>query len=388
MRSAELFAGCGGLALGLSRSGFDSAVMVEHDSNAVATVAFNAAKGVAHVAEWKLRHLDVRDIDWRTWRGEVDLVSGGPPCQPFAIGGKKRGHADRRDMWPEAVRAVAEISPDAFLFENVRNIASPTFRSYLDWIVACLCFPDRPRRKDESHASHLARLNATTSPASYSVTWQVLNAADYGAPQLRHRVIIQGLSASLQAKPAPMVPTHSRMRLLWDQYVTGAYWHRHGLAAPVRPEASSDAARLRALRVLKAPPAGRPWVTLRDAIADLGLPNGRNSHVFQAGARSYTGHTGSLLDLPAKALKAGDHGVPGGENMVRSPDGAIRYLTMREASRLVGLPDDYAFPRSWTETMRQLGNAVPTQLSEAAGRHIRAQLEIARRSPAISVAAE
>jgi DNA (cytosine-5)-methyltransferase 1 len=109
-------------------------------------------------------------------------------------------------------------------------------------------------------------------------------------------------------------------------------------------------------------------VTVRDAIHGLGEPNGQTNHVFQSGARAYKGHTGSPLDLPAKALKAGDHGVPGGENMMVRDDGGVRYFTAREAARLVGLPDDYLFPASWSETMRGLGNAVPAALGEAVGR--------------------
>jgi DNA (cytosine-5)-methyltransferase 1 len=81
------------------------------------------------------------------------------------------------------------------------------------------------------------------------------------------------------------------------------------------------------------------------------------------------------LDQPAKALKAGDHGVPGGENMMVRDDGTVRYFTTREAARLQGLPDSYQFPRSWTESMRQLGNAVPAQLAEAMGNWISEALE-------------
>jgi DNA (cytosine-5)-methyltransferase 1 len=122
-------------------------------------------------------------------------------------------------------------------------------------------------------------------------------------------------------------------------------------------------------------PAGAPWATVRDALLGLGEPDGEQNHVFQAGARVYPGHTGSPLDLPAKALKAGDHGVPGGENMMVRDDESVRYFTMREAARLVGFPDEYQFPGSWTESMRQLGNAVPTSLGEAAGRWIRSLME-------------
>ncbi len=126
---------------------------------------------------------------------------------------------------------------------------------------------------------------------------------------------------------------------------------------------------------MKRPPPGKPWVTVRDATADLGEPDGVNGHVLQPGARSYEGHTGSILDMPAKALKAGDHGVPGGENMIRYADGSVRYFTIREAARLVGLPDSYSFPRSWTESMRQLGNAVPAQLGEVVGRWLAEMIE-------------
>jgi DNA (cytosine-5)-methyltransferase 1 len=70
------------------------------------------------------------------------------------------------------------------------------------------------------------------------------------------------------------------------------------------------------------------------------------------------------LDFPSKALKAGAHGVPGGENMVRYDDGSVRYFTVREAARLQGLPDEMEFPEAWCENMRQLGNAVPTELAE------------------------
>jgi len=93
-----------------------------------------------------------------------------------------------------------------------------------------------------------------------------------------------------------------------------------------------------------------------------------SNHAFQPGARVYPGHTGSPLDEPAKALKAGDHGVPGGENMLVYPDGTVRYFTVREAARLQGISDEFEFPRSWTESMRQLGNAVPVPLAEIMGR--------------------
>lgn len=367
MRSAELFAGCGGLALGMSRAGFSHALMAEYDFDAVATARHNKARLLEHVQHWPIEQTDVRGIDWEPLRGQLAVISGGPPCQPFGIGGKKLGPDDSRDMWPEAVRAIRQAQPEGFLFENVRNIAGPRFRGYLEWILQHLGRPSEVRRANEYHEEHLARLLQMGGRPEYRVAWQVVNAADYGAPQIRHRVLIFGIREGRGVRPKAMPPTHSRDRLIWDQYVTGEYWDRHGLKRRAEPSNSRDRNRLSVLRAMRCPPTGLPWVTVRDAISGLGEPDGLRNHVFQYGAKVYPGHTGSPLDLPAKALKAGDHGVPGGENMMVRDDKSVRYFTAREAARLVGLPDDYLFPRSWSETMRQLGNAVPAQLGEAAG---------------------
>ena len=198
-----------------------------------------------------------------------------------------------------------------------------------------------------------------------------MNAADFGAPQKRHRLVIVGVRRD-QASCAPLLmKTHSRERLLWDQWISATYWNMHGISAPKSGPANSDRAAISRLQKERIKPSTMPWITVRDAISDLGEPNGTGNHCFQAGARVYKGHTGSPLDQPAKALKAGDHGVPGGENMMVRDDGSVRYFSLREAARLQGLPDDYEFPRSWSESMRQLGNAVPTQLSAAIGEEIR-----------------
>lgn len=373
MQSAELFAGCGGLALGMSHAGFKHRYMAEFDRDAVATVLHNKNKGVEHVRDWPMGLQDVREIDWKALSA-LDLVSGGPPCQPFGIGGKKRGQDDQRDMWPEAIRAIREAKPRLFLFENVRNIAGPRFRPYLDWIVAHLGRPSLVRRPNEGHDEHRARLLASRTQRDYEVVWQLVNAADFGAAQIRHRVLIFGVRRDLGVAPAPMTSTHSRDRLLWDQYVTGEYWARHGLKRRKEAILRQDQVRVAQLAREGREPDGAAWVTVRDVLRGLGEPNGRRNHVMQPGARVYPGHTGSPLDLPAKALKAGDHGVPGGENMMVRDDRTVRYFTTREAARLVGLPDDYEFPRSWTESMRQLGNAVPAPLGAAAGKWLRTQV--------------
>ncbi|MBF0333016.1 MAG: DNA (cytosine-5-)-methyltransferase [Alphaproteobacteria bacterium] len=368
MRSVELFSGCGGLALGTARAGFEHVRMVEWNAEACATLAHNGIRGVEHARDWPLIRGDVRAIDWSEVGEPVDLVAGGPPCQPFSIGGKHQGNEDSRDMWPEAIRAVRALRPRAFLFENVRGLARPAFADYLAWIKAHLAVPRLVRRKGEDHAAHLARLSQSMGRADYDVIVLKVNAADYGAAQKRHRVVLAGVRGDLGLALAAPPPTHSRGRLLWDQWISGEYWARHGMAAPVGgPASAADRNMVARMRAGGERPTEAAWRTVRDAIAGLGEPTGSANHVFQDGARVYPGHTGSPLDEPAKALKAGDHGVPGGENMMVRADGSVRYFTVRETARLQGLPDEWSFPSSWTESMRQLGNAVPVELAQALG---------------------
>jgi len=365
VKSVELFSGCGGLALGLSRAGFEHVLMVERNEDAVATIEHNRRRGVEHVRSWNVSQDDVRELDWSPLRGAIDLVAGGPPCQPFSIAGVAAGHEDERDMWPEAIRAVDEIWPKAFLFENVRGLGRPVFRDYFEWIQAALRRPHVHRRRGETHVNHKRRLERE-DPA-YKVIALSVNAADFGAPQKRHRIIVAGVRADLGVEIAPPERGHSKERLVWEQSVTGTYWRRHRMRRP--PEE-----REHPLQIM-IEPEHQPWVTVRDTIRDLGRPNNRGNHVLQPGARQYVGHTGSPLDEPAKALKAGVHGVPGGENMVVLDDGSVRYFTIREAARLQGLPDGFEFECVWSEAMRQLGNAVPAQMSEQLGVWMRSMID-------------
>jgi len=383
MRCVELFTGCGGLAMGLSRAGFKSLRLSEWDKPSVVNVLHNKRRRIKYVRDWPIHQEDVRSVAWEDYAG-VDLVAGGPPCQPFSIGGRHRGHEDERDMWPEADRAVRLIRPAGFIFENVRGLTREAFADYLRWVLLSLAMPDVEKAKNEDRAKHLKRLEAAfeRDEATYDVKMHRVDAADYGAAQRRHRVVILGLNRELGATLPELPKTHSRERLLWDQWVTGEYWERHGIKAPKQGPDRIDAAAVRRLREAKEPPKELPWRTVRDAIAGLGDPEGGSdipNHVFQPGARSYPGHTGSPLDMPAKALKAGVHGVPGGENMMARADGSVRYFTVREAARLQGMPDEYEFVGVWSENMRQLGNAVPVQLAEHVGCAMRDAIEVARK---------
>jgi DNA (cytosine-5)-methyltransferase 1 len=174
--------------------------------------------------------------------------------------------------------------------------------------------------------------------------------------------------------------THSYDRLLHDQWVTGEYWERHGISRNKRPTMSSSIGpKVKKLAAAPHAPDTLPWRTVRDAIVELPSPtsraaNGFANHKFQAGAKTYPGHTGSPLDLPAKTLKAGDHGVPGGENMLVNTDGSVRYFTVRESARIQTFPEGYMFHGSWTETMRQLGNAVPVALGHVVAKSVAEKL--------------
>ena len=171
--------------------------------------------------------------------------------------------------------------------------------------------------------------------------------------------------------------SHTLDRLLWDQWVTGQYWDEHRVSKKGQPAAPRKyAARITRLAAdfRLVPPPGQRFRTVRDALSGLPDPHDKEhtfaNHEFRAGARPYPGHTGSPLDEPSKALKAGDHGVPGGENMIALPNGKCRYYTVRESARIQTFPDDYIFSGTWTEAMRQVGNAVPVQLAETVGKSV------------------
>lgn len=377
MKSLELFAGAGGMAMGFELAGFEPVAVIEWNKWACESIRENQERGYPLVEKWPLHQGDVRDFDWSAVTETVDVVSGGPPCQPFSLGGKHRANADRRDMFPAAVEFVRRLRPRAFVFENVKGLTRSSFANYFQYILAQLEFPEIVRREHEDWEDHHQRLQVAKSSRGgasggliYNVQATLVNAADYGVPQRRERVFIVGFRSDLGVKWSFPRATHGIDALLRDQWVTGEYWRRHALPVPPVPEKFAE--RIRALRASLPPPDTKPWRTVRDAISDLPDPRdagaiGIQDHRFQAGARPYAGHTGSPLDLPAKTLKAGDHGVPGGENMMVRDDGSVRYFTARESARLQTFPDGYKLHGTWSEAMRQIGNAVPVMLARQVG---------------------
>jgi DNA (cytosine-5)-methyltransferase 1 len=355
VRSVELFAGAGGLALGCSLAGFEPAKLVEWDKWACDTLRQNQP-------DWDVIGADVRLVDWSTLEGSIDLISAGPPCQPFSVGGRHHMAHDPRDMFPATTEVICKLQPRAFIVENVRGLTRAAFVEYFQFILLRLEHPELAGRDGETWPEHLRRLQrehkAPTKGLRYNLVHTVVNAADYGVPQQRWRLFVVGFRDDISAAWSFPRPSHSRDALVYVQQVTGDYWAKYGMA---RGEMAASPALME--------PETRPWCTVRDVIGTLPEPvvggSGRHlNHVLQPGARTYPpGHTGSPLDLPAKALKAGVHGVPGGENVLRRPDGSVRYFTVRESARLQTFPDQYEFHGAWGEAMRQLGNAVPVLLA-------------------------
>jgi len=359
--------------MGVSLAGFKPLAVVEWDKWACDTVRENQRRAYPLVANWPLKEGDVREVDWSAIPQDIELLAGGPPCQPFSMGGKHRANDDKRDMFPATVDIVRRLRPKTFIVENVKGLTRSSFANYFEYIKLQLEFPEVPRQAEESWFDHLLRLQTEKtsgrmheSGLTYNVTATLVNAADYGVPQKRERVFLVGTRSDLGIDWHFPEATHSEDALIHSQWVSGEYWTRHNVATRDRPLPPPKLAkRIRALA--ERPPTTLPWRTVRDAIADLPDPRsptavGIRDHKFQAGAKVYPGHTGSPLDLPAKTIKAGDHGVPGGENMMVLQDGSVRYFTARETARIQTFPDGYVFHGSWSETMRQLGNAVPVAL--------------------------
>ncbi|MBY4797666.1 DNA cytosine methyltransferase [Collinsella sp. AGMB00827] len=322
LTAVELFAGAGGLLLGTALAGFKHLVAVEREHNCCNTLRLSQAKDYPLLhPDLQIIEQDVQSIDWSSMPKNIDLLAGGPPCQPFSLGGLSRAETDKRDMFPAFTSALATLKPRAFICENVKGLTRESFHQYYEYILLRLQHPSLLQHDHETWQQHAIRLSRAHTSANheglrYEVIPTVVNAADYGVPQNRYRVFIVGFRSDVEAAWAFPERTHG-----------------HNL---------------------------EPYVTLRTAIENV---PGLNNETGGGTPRSYPGHTGSELDKPSKAIKAGVHGVPGGENMIRYPDGSLRYLTVREAARVQTFPDGYEFTGAWSEGMRQIGNAVPVELA-------------------------
>lgn len=365
IKGVELFAGAGGLLLGSSLAGVEHVAAAEWNKWACGTMRENAANHYPLVDGLQVLEGDVRDVDWaQVTAGEnIDVVTGGPPCQPFSLGGLARNADDPRDMFPATTSVIEQLRPRAFVIENVKGLTRSSFSDYFEFIKLRLQHPELRAKEGETWREHAARLQkehtSVRSDLQYTLIPTLVDAANYGVPQHRHRVIMVGFRSDVDADWSFPAQTHSGAALARTQ-ASGEYWDRFGVSRasriPIKTSPVEDGM--------------KPWVTVRQALWDMPAPGvertaaGWLDHVLKPNAKSYKGHTGSPLDEPSKALKAGVHGVPGGENMIRFPDGSVRYFSTREAARIQTFPDRYAMHGAWTEALRQLGNAVPVHLAQ------------------------
>jgi DNA (cytosine-5)-methyltransferase 1 len=355
----DLFAGAGGLAVGLEKAGFFPVNLYELDKFACRTLRRNIESNTPTL-RGKVKEVGVHLVNWEAINRPVRLLAAGAPCQPFSLGGKHLAEQDGRNLFPEVLRAVHVLRPKVILLENVRGLARPSFRPYFEYILRQLRYPSLRPHHDEVWQDHDSRLvnheRAHRSQPEYQVTWALVDAADYGVPQNRARIFIVATEPDLPGYEFPSA-THSKNALLRDQMV-GAYFerHNHRLFRDLTPIPEDD--------------GKRPWCTVRDALKGLPDPAeletlARMNHWKIPGARAYPGHAGSKLDWPAKTIKAGVHGVPGGENILVEDGGEIRYLTLRETARLQTFPNKHLFEGPRLHVTRQIGNAVPCDLAKA-----------------------
>ena len=327
-RAMDLFAGAGGMTLGMRAAGVRTAVAVEREAMRCETFA-------RHSPGTALIQADVREVGFERWAGEFDVVYGGPPCQPFSTGGLQRAHEDERDMIPAFLRAVESIRPRAFVMENVPGLASGA-RSF-----------------------YLSRVIAQTQALGYFVSAAVLNAADYGVPQIRKRLFVVGM--------------------LEREYVFPSA--SHGLDRP-RPH-------VRVCDALPSPerPIGEPngsAVTFAKS-PDL-RPSAYDGHIFNGGGRpihperpchtilaSAGGNKTHFFDLEGRVPAYHAHLAGGGAPAVGALAGARR-LTVEESASLQSFPPEIAFAGSRSARYAQVGDAVPPLLARAIGEALVAQL--------------
>ena len=310
LTTLELCAGAGGQALGYEQAGIDHTALVELDGHACATLRLNRP-------HWKVFQQDINTFSASPFRG-VDIISGGLPCPPFSIAGKQLGTKDERNLFPAMIRLVDEVRPRAVMIENVRGILDAVFEDYRQYVGA-----------------ELLKLG-------YQPGWKLMNASDFGVPQLRPRVVFVALR---------------------KEYSEHFEWPEPSKVGPKN---------------------------VGEVLFDLMAAKGwRKARVWSKGANEIAptvvggSHKHGGPDLgPTRARRAwATLGVDGiglaNEAPSRDFDGLPR-LTVRMVARLQGFPDEWQFSGGKTAAYRQVGNAFPPPFAKAIADNLRACLTVSR----------
>lgn len=307
LTALEICAGGGGQAIGVEAGGFMSAAAVELDPAACATLRLNRPS-------WRVVEGDLREVEGRDFAG-IDLLAGGVPCPPFSIAGKQLGSNDERDLFPEALRIIEGAKPEAILLENVPGLASAKFETY--------------RRA----------LFKSLNILGYDVDFRVLNASDFGVPQLRPRFVLVGFrNHSMGDFPWPSAP------------------------APRVTVGST----LGDLMCAEGWPGAIAWASKANGIAPT-LVGGSKKH-----GGPDLGPTRAKMQW--RALGVDGMGIADSAPPPEFPMDGLPRLTVRMAARIQGFPDAWLFAGKKTGAYRQIGNAFPPPVAQAVASAIRTTL--------------
>ena len=299
----EICAGAGGQALGLAMAGFVHVALVEYEADYCEVLRKNRP-------EWNVICADVHDFDGRPYRG-VDLLAGGVPCPPFSVAGKQLGQDDDRDLFPEAIRLIQEMKPKAVMLENVRGFLDPSFEAYRSHIFKSI--------RDLGYVTHI----------------KLLNASDFGVPQLRPRVVIIGIRK--------------------DQYGAFSYAEDKPDSAKTVGETLYD------LMAENKWTGAKRWAEQADRIAPT-LVGGSKKHGGPDLGPTRARKAWAELGIDGRGI-ADVAPAPGFEGMPR--------LTSRMMARIQGFPDTWTFGSRKTVACRMIGNAFPPPVAKAVGEQIK-----------------
>jgi len=363
-RALDLFAGAGGLSLGFLEQGFRVVAAVESDAASAATYRSLHAQAEADGAHpVKVHEQDICSVDFAQYRSEVDVVIGGPPCQPWSLGGLRRGHADPRDGIPQFGRALHEAAPRAFVMENVAGLARGEVRPAFERILSVLCgrLPLSVLLGDE-----VAR-NATLS---FEVSWRVLQAADFGVPQNRQRLFVVGTPAGIAFEwPRPTHGQGRRMPHVAAGEVVSAL-PRGELNPSIVTYANNPSLRPGPYHGQVYNGGGRPIDLSKPAPTMLASMGGNKT--------PWVDTAGVVPEYHAHLMKGGTPRrgrVPG-----------ARRITVAEAAALQSFPGWASFAGTRTSQYRQVGNAVPPLLARAVAKQLArvlAAVEVMGPSPSV-----
>ena len=303
----EICAGAGGQALGLAMAGFVHVALVEYEADYCKVLKDNRP-------EWNVICPDVHDFDGRPYRG-VDLFAGGVPCPPFSVAGKQLGKDDERDLFPEAIRLIKEIQPRAVMLENVRGFLDSSFNEYRTHILESI------------------------QELGYKTQIKLLNASNFGVPQLRPRVVIVGIRS--------------------DQTGVFSYPDEDPGSAPTVGKTLYD------LMAKNGWPGAKDWAAKANKIAPT-LVGGSKKHGGPDLGPTRARNAWAELGVDGKGI-ANEAPAPDFEGMPR--------LTSRMMARIQGFPDTWTFGKRKTVACRMIGNAFPPPVAQAVGEEIKECLE-------------